>query len=340
MTDQNSAPNKDPGIERVVDDVDPRTVERTGDDSPAASLPRYIWRMSGRHQIGAGLIAIMVAILDLIPIELQRRIVDGALEKDSYELLLTYGALYFGVIVIHQLTKFALRLYQGWISESAIVYSRTHLFKVYRKRVEDGEVDSGNAVSILTNEIDKLGGYVGEGVTQAATNIALLIGAIVYMMIVEPTIALFGLAFMVPQILLTPFLQKRLNELVEVRVSYMRDLSGIATDEASVRDEAEEDILPKVYKNRMRFFFVKFGMKMILNFLNTLAPLTVLIYGGYLVLEDATTVGVIVAFLAGFQRVSEPLRELISFYRITAQANVQHRMISGWMHRDEGRGDG
>ncbi len=337
MSDKQSNDSYDAGVESVVDDVDPRAVERTGDDSPATSLPRYIWRMSGRHQIGAGLIAIMVAILDLIPIELQRRIVDGALEKDSYELLMLYGATYFGVVVVHQLTKYALRLYQGWISESAIVYSRTHLFKVYRERVEDGEEDSGSAVSILTNEIDKLGGYVGEGVTQAATNIALLIGAVIYMMIVEPTIALFGLAFMVPQILLTPLLQKRLNALIEVRVSYMRDLSAIATDGERVRNQGEEDILPKVYNNRMRFFFVKFGMKMILNFLNTLAPLTVLIYGGYLVLEDATTVGVIVAFLAGFQRVSEPLRELISFYRTTAQANVQHTMISDWMQRKDSR---
>lgn len=326
----------EPGVEAVVDNVEPREVERTGDDTPAVSLGRYIWRMSGWHQVGAGVLAVMVAMLDLIPVELQRRIVDGALVSESYELLLVYGAIYFGVVVMHQLTKYALSVYQGWISESAIVYSRTHLFSIYRRRVENGEADGGNAVSVLTNEVDKLGGYVGEGVTQAATNLALLIGAAAYMLVVEPRIALFGLAFMIPQILLTPLLQSKLNDLIEIRVGYMRNLSQIVTTEESVENGEAREILPLIYRNRMRFFFVKFGMKMLLNFLNTLAPLTVLIYGGYMVLEGHTTVGVIVAFLAGFQRISDPLRELISFYRITAQANVQHRMISEWM---QGYGD-
>ncbi|HMB74768.1 MAG TPA: hypothetical protein VKN76_00075, partial [Kiloniellaceae bacterium] len=70
-----------------IDDLDPLEVEPTGDDSPAESLWRYIWRMSGKHQVCIGLLAVLVAILDLVPIELQRRIVDEALMETSFELL-------------------------------------------------------------------------------------------------------------------------------------------------------------------------------------------------------------------------------------------------------------
>jgi len=39
----------------------------------------------------------------------------------------------------------------------------------------------------------------------------------------------------------------------------------------------------------------------------------------------------VVAFISGFERLATPLRELIAYYRIAAQANVQHKMIARWM---------
>lgn len=50
-----------------------------------------------------------------------------------------------------------------------------------------------------------------------------------------------------------------------------------------------------------------------------------------MVMMGETQVGVIVAFLSGFDRLSSPIRELISFYRVAAQASVQHRLIGEWM---------
>ena len=58
--------------------IAPRAIPRSGDDSPAPSLARYVWRMSGKHQWGICLLALAVAGLSMAPLELQRRIVDGA----------------------------------------------------------------------------------------------------------------------------------------------------------------------------------------------------------------------------------------------------------------------
>jgi ABC-type bacteriocin/lantibiotic exporter with double-glycine peptidase domain len=67
------------------------------------------------------------------------------------------------------------------------------------------------------------------------------------------------------------------------------------------------------------------------NLLNGLAPLSVLLVGGVMVIEGETTIGVVVAFISGFDRLSTSLRELIAYYRVAAQAAVQHRMIARWM---------
>jgi hypothetical protein len=38
-----------------------------------------------------------------------------------------------------------------------------------------------------------------------------------------------------------------------------------------------------------------------------------------------------VAFISGFERLADPLRELIAFYRLAAQSRVRHEAIARWM---------
>jgi hypothetical protein len=45
----------------------------------------------------------------------------------------------------------------------------------------------------------------------------------------------------------------------------------------------------------------------------------------------ATTIGTVVAFMSGFERLSDPARQLTVFYRSASQASVQHRKIAEWI---------
>ena len=80
----------------------------------------------------------------------------------------------------------------------------------------------------------------------------------------------------------------------------------------------------------MRFNALKFGLKALLNAANAIGPLMVLLVGGYLVIQGQTTIGTVVAFVSGFERLSGPLRDLLNFYREYEQAKVQHRLIVQW----------
>lgn len=311
----------------------PRKVRPTGDDKAASSLLTYVWRMSEWHQVAVCLIAVLVAVLNLAPIELQRRIINEVVETRDTGTLFSFGIAYGALILLHQAVKYVLWIYQSWLTESASLYTRRHLLNLYRKRDADTDDQSGRAVSIVGSEVEKLGGFVGEALSGACANGALLLGVAAYMLYVEPQIAIFALAFLVPQVILTPVLQKRLNILIEKRVGLLRDLG----DEISQMNDGDSDrpasILKQVYRNRIRFFILKFAMKSALNLLNAMGPLTVLLFGGYLAMQGEVQLGVIVAFLSGFDRMSSPLRELIGFYRVAAQANVQHRLIADWMSR-------
>ncbi|MEQ8356057.1 MAG: ABC transporter ATP-binding protein [Kiloniellaceae bacterium] len=320
--------------------IAPREIESTGDDTPAASLWRYVWRMSGWHQVGICLLAVVTAGLTAVPLELQRRIVNDVVAGGQLRLLWLLAAIYLLVLLVQGVTKYALRMYQGWLSESAIRYNRLHLSRIQECRQSgrgktDDAAPGGEAVSVIGAEVDKLGGFVGEGLSQPCTNLAMLIAIGGYMIVVEPLVALISLVFVVPQIVLLPLFQRYINRLVEERLTLMRALGESLTSLSDGDEGLEEGELPdqldRIYGNRLRTFLLKFGLKATNNLLSGLAPLSVLLVGGMMVIQGETTIGVVVAFVSGFDRLSAPLRELIAYYRVAAQASVQHCMIARWM---------
>ncbi len=295
----------------------------------AKTLSQYIFKMSGKHQLALCVLAMLSTLINLVPLELQRRIIDNAIENKSIENLVNLGVAYALSLLAYQVVKLIFRIYQGWVAESTIKNTRKDLIKIHSQKEKKSDKD-GQAVSVISTEVESIGTYVGEHISDASSNIMMLIGVTAYMFIVEPEIAFFALLFFIPQVALVPFMQKLLNRLIKKRVELVRSL-GDTIAEIEEPIDAMPEIVKSIYLNRMRFTFVKYLMKALINFLNTLGPLTVLIYGGYLAIEGETTAGVIVAFLSGFQRMSGPVRGLIGFYRLTAQTSVQYHMLKKWI---------
>ena len=312
----------------MIDLPAPDHIESTGDDRPTPTLARFIWRMSGWRQVLLGALALLSAALGLAPIELQRRIIDDAVMREDLELLLTLGGLYAGVLVAHRLAKFALGLGQGWVGESATLYCRRHLLGLWRRRGAEAE-GGGEAVSITGPEIDQLAGFVGAGPSQAIGSAGLLLGVLGYMVWTAPDVAGVSLALLAPQFVLAPVIQRRINRLTTTRVERLRAFGDAVTEH--VRTGEVERLSLLLYRNRMALNAWKHLQKGAMNLLNAAAPLGLLLYGGWLAIEGETTVGVLVAFLSGFQRIVEPVRELLRFYRDCSNNGVRHRMIARWM---------
>lgn len=319
----------------------PNRIEPTGDDTPAATLYGYVWRMSGGHQGGLSLVAIVVAALSMAPLELQRRIVNDAIGGSDVRLLAILGVLYLAVVLLQAGLKFFLHLYQGWVGESAIRYTRLHLARLNaehrRAEATPGDNGGGRAVSIIGGEVEKLGGFVGESVSEPLVSAGTLAAILGYMLVMEPLLALISLAFLAPQAIAAPLIQRLVNRLVERRVGLLRDMGELVaaeTGQESGRQSGDADYGPSlesIYRNRIKIYFWKFAGKGATNLMNNLASLSALVVGGYLVIRGETTLGVVVAFVSGFDRLIDPSRQLLTFYRIMEQTRIQHRMIARWM---------
>jgi ABC-type bacteriocin/lantibiotic exporter with double-glycine peptidase domain len=307
---------------------------------PGETLAGFVWRASGKHQFCAGLIAVAVALLTFAPIDLQRRIVDEAIENGDVRKLLILGGLYLAIIVIQGALKYVLQLYQGWVGESAVKGARDQLATVAAKRPARDEATSGQTVNVIGREIDNVGGFVGTSISEFVVNSTILIAIAGYMVYIQPVIALVSAVFLLPQVLLARYMQADLNLLVERQVGLVRRLGDETMDRARRKSKGRKKksrTIPAIFRNRMKFYFLKYGLKTLLSVANAMAPLVVLIVGGYLVIQGQTTIGVVVAFVSGFERISSPLHDLLNFYREYEQAKVQLQMIVDWAESGGGK---
>ena len=303
----------------------PRAIRRSGDDSPASSVWGFVWRMTGRAQIGVTCLAAIAMIVSLAPIELQRRMIDDALPEGDAELLLLLGAVYLAMILLLQLLKFIVGMTTGWLAESTSAYVRAHLWGL---RSGQGSKDIS---SVMLTEVDALAGFAGNAPSQFIANVTMLLGALGYMFWVEPLVALAGLCLIAPQAAFTPLVQRRLNIYVSTRLRLLRRFSASLEKGADLQEAEIQSRLRNLFKARMAFLWWKFLMKATLNALNAAAPLGVILVGGWMAIEGDTTVGVIVAFVGGFSRLGDPIRQLIAFYREAAEASVRHDLLASWM---------
>ena len=296
---------------------------------PPPGLWRYVWRVSGWRQLGLAALALLATGLNVAPIELQRRMIDDAILGGDKALLLGLGLAYAAAVLALALVKYALKLGQGWLSESVVIRARRTLLSHERERENPGRNGGGATVSVLSTELDNMGGFVGAAPSQAFADLTMLLGVLGYMIWVKPEVAWISLILLIPNLVVAPLLQKRLNHLTSVQVETRRDFSDAVTER---RGEGPTDRLVVIlYSNRILFHIWKNLLKSAIALLGAAAPLGVLVVGGLLVIDDAASAGMIVAFLAGLQRISGPIRDLIGFYRQAAQAQVQYCMITKWM---------
>jgi ABC-type bacteriocin/lantibiotic exporter with double-glycine peptidase domain len=283
----------------------------------------FAWRQSRRHQPWLCLLAAVIFPLTMVPLELQRRIIDRAIGNQNLELLFWLGAIYLGTVVLQGGLKYLLRVFGAFVSEHATL----HL----RRTAHGGHDQQGETVSIVASEVERVGGFVGESFSEPILQGGILVAVFGYMLVVEPTIALVSLCFFVPQIVLAPMIQRFINRRALRKVELVRELGEQIVDSVELADYHRT--ARRVYGVRMSYYRWKFFSKLLTNFMNHLAPVSVLMVGGYLVINGGTTVGTIVAFISGFERMADPSRQLIAYYRLASESQVQYRLVADCLAR-------
>ena len=288
---------------------------------PQAELPhslyRYVWRVSRRQQLWLVVLTVAVFPLSLAPVELQRRIVNSAVGAESLGLLAALGAAYLAAVVLSAVLKFGMNLLQARVAESVI-----RLLRLRVARQPEGH--EGTRVSMAAAEVETLGGFIGESCALPVLNGGIVLSMIVYMFVVDPLVAAVALGFFAPSIVVSPLVQARINRQAAARTRLVRQLG----ESISGDSPGSKDLIEQLYATRIRVYALKFALKAFNSVVAQLGPLSVLLVGGWLVMQGETEVGTIVAFVAGFERITDPSRQLLNFYRRLSTMRIQYALVA------------
>ena len=297
---------------------------------------RYVWQTTGRHQLWLAALSTVLFILTMGPLELQRRIVNSALESGEIGRVAWLCAAYVALVVSAGGIKLGFNVFRGWISENAVRDLRRRVYD-HAAECEDcsDSKQEGIGMSIILAEVEPVGGFVGMSISEPLMQIGTLVTVFSYMVVLQPWMAVFSLVLFSVQAFFIPRLQRAINRRAASRIQVMRELSGAMIDDfapgptPASRRRAFAERIDRIFGLNMQIYWFKFIMNFSMNLTHHFGVIGVLLVGGWYVLQHQLEVGTVVAFMSGLKQINDPWGDLVDYFRETTVSQVKYRLIAG-----------
>ncbi|MVO16101.1 ABC transporter transmembrane domain-containing protein [Parasedimentitalea huanghaiensis] len=289
-----------------------------------------IWRVSGGRQLILIVLSVAIAALAALPLKFQQEIVntltDGAATINTLFLL---GAGMSAAILLSLALKWVMGLRSGILGEDIIRLLRQRLYTQTTRCVTDpNAIQTGTLTTAISAEAEELGKFAGSAYSEPVVQIGTLISVIGFIASTQPGLGTIALAMIAPQVALVLFTQGRINTLVANRVRILRQATNqISSAEANALEQTVLDEFDHIYETRRRMFIWKLSTKFLLSTINGAGTVSVLMLGGWLVLQGRTDVGTVVAATLGLSRLQAPTAFLIAFYRQVSANRVKFELL-------------
>ncbi|HYU11855.1 MAG TPA: hypothetical protein VEK82_04710 [Stellaceae bacterium] len=321
----------------------PRQIQPAGSSSGKLSrgLFHYILATSWRHQLPLLLLTITVFLLEVVPLELQRRVVNDVVKHRSYGAVVLLCGAYVGAVLLQGSTKLGLNIYRSWVSERAKRDLRRHVCETAGAAGSAALLPEaqGTAVAMIVAEVEPIGGFVGESVSEPLLQAGVLATVIAYIIHLDPWMGMAALALFVPQLVFVPLMQQAMNRRTGARVWLLRQLGagliagGPRQQPCGASDEAR---IERVFRLDMRIFQLKFTMNFLMNLCSHLQIVAALLLGGWWVLQGQLEIGGVVAFISGIGRLTDPWGDLVNYFRELSVTRVKFELLTDAANRTEG----
>jgi ABC-type bacteriocin/lantibiotic exporter with double-glycine peptidase domain len=300
----------------------------------AKGLYGYIWATTARAQVLLALLSVVIFLLDLVPLELQRRIVNDAIKQKTFVLLAWLCGVYALTALLQGLAKLVWNIYRNSVGEATSRRLRLETFAASLRHPEpDTTAKEGVGISIILSEADPVGLFVATSVSEPVLHGGVLISVFAYLIYLQPWMALVALALFVPQCAFVPLVQNAINRRTESRIRVTRRLS------ADIVAETAEGVLERegrsykqrvhnIYALNIQIYWRKYSMNFLINLLYHLGTVGILFVGGWFVMQGKTEVGTVVAFISGLTKVNDPWNDLVTFLRNMTNARMKYQLIA------------
>src|SRR6516162_6812604 len=302
--------------------------------APRTELPggvfRYALATSGVHQLLLLVLTVSVFLLEVVPLELQRRIVNDLAKDRAYSAVIILCAVYAGVVLLQGGTKLVLNVYRGWVGERATRDLRHRIHSVIEAPLTSSPAAEaqGIAVSMIVAEVEPIGGFIGESVSEPLLQGGILASVLAYLIHIDPWMALGAFALFVPQFFFVPLMQAAVTRRTGARIRILRQLGIGVIDQANGHFRADDQRIDRVFSLDMGIFRLKFTMNFLMNLCSHLQIISALLIGGWWVYTDRLEIGGVVAFISGISRLNDPWGDLVNYFRDLTVTQVKYRLLA------------
>jgi ABC-type multidrug transport system fused ATPase/permease subunit len=200
---------------------------------------------------------------------------------------------------------------------------------------------SGRIISRLTSDIDALNELLATGLTSVITSLISVVAISAILLRLDLRLGLATIVVMPLVLALTAWFRSNSarsyravrRAIVLVIVHYVESLGGIRAVHAFRREPRNQEIFEDVnaryrdaniWSNRL---VSTYGPA--INLLGRLTTASVLLFGGYLVVQGQLTLGVLTAFVLYLRQFFDPMQELSQFYNVFQAAGAALEKLAG-----------
>ncbi len=309
--------------------------------APETPLPTdlftYIYQTTKLHQFFLVLLSAAVFLIELVPLELQRRIVNDVVKHHDFIWVVELCAVYAGVVLAHGSAKLALNIYRNWVGERAVRDLRRRLRRMIACFSAAGDLGDqrGIQISMITGEVEPIGGFVGASVSEPLLQGGVMLSVLAYLLHLQAGLAAAGFALFLPQLLFVPLMQRAINRRSAARIWMLRGLSTslVARDDEPSRRRRDASRIDHIFTVNIGIYGLKFSMNFLMNLCTHLQIVVGLLLGGWYVLQGELEVGGVVAYISGIGRLNDPWGDLVNYFRDASVNSVKYNLIIVGIHR-------
>ena len=289
----------------------------------------YVLAATGLHQAGLAILSIALFGLSAVPLELQRRIVNGLTHETAFKNIVWLASGYAAVALAEQLLKLFLNVYRGWVAESTVRSLRNTVCGLVPGAPAATAEGAGIEIAMVLEEAEPIGRFTGISISEPLLQGGILVSVVGYIFVLQPGLALLGLLFFLPQTVFVPLLQGAINRRARDRILVKRDVSGaIANGRLSMDGSLKDGPIERIFALNMGIYWFKFTMNLLMKLMYHLSAAVALCVGGWMVLQGRIEVGTVVAVVGGLGKLNDPWGDLVNWAREFSVVGVKYRLFA------------
>ena len=268
------------------------------------------------------------------------KISDGwALAPVAY--LMSLSTLFLFFVLVNGAFKYFINLQKGILAERMLRRLRFDLFSLLlRFRPEDiRSVKPAEAASIIKDEVEPIGGFIGDAYIQPAFLGTQAITALLFIIMQNMWLGLLTGFILLIQVIIVPALRREqlrlgrerqlLSRLLAGRIGEIVDTAPSAQIHG-ITDYHRAEIggrLAKLFGIRFDLYKRKFAVKYLNNLLAQMTPFFFYAIGGYFALKGTLDIGQLVAVIAAYRDLPPPIKELIDWDQTRSDIAIKYEQV-------------